>query len=346
MKNLLTVVALLVGSSALAMPGPLINGNQINPQSAISISTLSVTGAQGLSVTGQETVGSTLTVAGSTASVGGSEFSVQHGTVTTSGRVTAPSFLGVSGATETTNASMTGVGTAASPLGVASSSVAVLNASGFVQNFNLDGSSVTKLNASGLVPNVLLDGSSVTKQGNTFNAASKLVQLNASSQYPALDGSLITNITGFVKATDTTTFSGANTFTGQISISSTVAFSKYAVSAGATSSVAGAWYADWVPKAEIQFNPGTPPTVNFSIGITSVTRVATGEYRLSFVTPFANTNYRTYCAGARSNASGSNVCVCFPGGIMATSSVEVMCGNASLVLVDCFEMHCFIYGTQ
>lgn len=37
--------------------------------------------------------------------------------------------------------------------------------------------------------------SSATMQGNTFNAASKLVQLNGSSQYPALDGSLITNLT-------------------------------------------------------------------------------------------------------------------------------------------------------
>jgi hypothetical protein len=36
--------------------------------------------------------------------------------------------------------------------------------------------------------------SSVTLQANTFNGASQLVQLNGSSQYPALDGSLITTI--------------------------------------------------------------------------------------------------------------------------------------------------------
>ncbi len=36
----------------------------------------------------------------------------------------------------------------------------------------------------------------MTKQGNTFNGASQLVQLNGSSQYPAKDGSLITNLTG------------------------------------------------------------------------------------------------------------------------------------------------------
>jgi hypothetical protein len=36
--------------------------------------------------------------------------------------------------------------------------------------------------------------STVTNQGDTFNGASQLVQLNSSAQYPALDGSLITNL--------------------------------------------------------------------------------------------------------------------------------------------------------
>ena len=38
-------------------------------------------------------------------------------------------------------------------------------------------------------------GANVTVQGNTFNGISQLVQLNASTQYPALDGSLITGLT-------------------------------------------------------------------------------------------------------------------------------------------------------
>ena len=38
--------------------------------------------------------------------------------------------------------------------------------------------------------------SSLTTQGNTFNGNSQLVQLNSSGQYPALDGSLITNLAG------------------------------------------------------------------------------------------------------------------------------------------------------
>src|SRR5690606_40679373 len=37
--------------------------------------------------------------------------------------------------------------------------------------------------------------STVTKQGNTFNAANQLVQLDATGRLPAVDGSELTNIT-------------------------------------------------------------------------------------------------------------------------------------------------------
>lgn len=53
-----------------------------------------------------------------------------------------------------------------------------------------------------------LNSSSVTLQGNTFNAASKLVLLDSSARYPALDGSQITNLTatGIYAATATASF--------------------------------------------------------------------------------------------------------------------------------------------
>lgn len=41
-----------------------------------------------------------------------------------------------------------------------------------------------------------INNASATLQGNTFNAASKLVQLDSLTRYPAIDGSLITNLTG------------------------------------------------------------------------------------------------------------------------------------------------------
>jgi hypothetical protein len=62
----------------------------------------------------------------------------------------------------------------------------------------VSGTNLTQLNAtninSGTVPNARLDNTSVTLQGNSFNGASQLVQLNGSTQYPALSGVLITNI--------------------------------------------------------------------------------------------------------------------------------------------------------
>src|ERR1035437_2457242 len=89
MKNI--IIALLLSSTAHAV-GPLINGAQVNPQTAISISTLTVTGATGMvttklaasgaaTITGQETVVSTMTVLGSAFSVGGSTFVVAGGNV-------------------------------------------------------------------------------------------------------------------------------------------------------------------------------------------------------------------------------------------------------------------------
>lgn len=45
-----------------------------------------------------------------------------------------------------------------------------------------------------LVPNALLDASSVTKQGNTFNGPDQLLRLDGTGRLPALDGSLLLNI--------------------------------------------------------------------------------------------------------------------------------------------------------
>ena len=139
-----------------------------------------------------------------------------------------------------------------------------LSSSGLVPNAQVDGSSVTKMGntfngasqlvqlngstqlpaisgvnltnlnasnlASGTVPNAQIDGSSVTKQGNTFNGASQLVQMNSSTQLPAVSGVNLTNLNGSNVAsgtvgsarlpTDTvyndvnTTFTSSNTYTG------------------------------------------------------------------------------------------------------------------------------------
>lgn len=73
----------------------------------------------------------------------------------------------------------------------------LLSSSGTINNSSFDTSSVTlqgntfnaankllKLDSSGLVPNVNIDSSSVTKQGNTFNTANKLLLLDSSGLVP------------------------------------------------------------------------------------------------------------------------------------------------------------------
>lgn len=91
--------------------------------------------------------------------------------------------VGISGATENVNASMIGNGSLGASLGVSPSSVAVLNASGFIVNAQIDHSSVpflvsglinnsqidvssiARLNSSGLISNYQIDSSSVVKFG-------------------------------------------------------------------------------------------------------------------------------------------------------------------------------------
>lgn len=61
----------------------------------------------------------------------------------------------------------------------------------------VDGSQLTALTATNISSGTLADArlsANVTVQGNSFNAASKLVQLDGSSRYPALNGSQITNL--------------------------------------------------------------------------------------------------------------------------------------------------------
>jgi microcystin-dependent protein len=101
----------------------------------------------------------------------------------------------------------------------------------------LSGINLTSLNAGALASGTVNDlrlSNNVTLQGNTFNGASQLLQLTGTALYPALNGSLITNINASNIATGTLndsrlsanvallgassqTFSGNNTFSNIIS---------------------------------------------------------------------------------------------------------------------------------
>jgi hypothetical protein len=70
-----------------------------------------------------------------------------------------------------------------------------LNGSG--QLPTLSGVNLTTLNASNIASGTLADArlsTQVTVQGNTFNSASQLVQLNGSTQLPAVSGALVTTL--------------------------------------------------------------------------------------------------------------------------------------------------------
>jgi hypothetical protein len=70
-----------------------------------------------------------------------------------------------------------------------------LNGSG--QLPTLSGVNLTTLNASNIASGTLADArlsANVTVQGNTFNGASQLVQLNGSTQLPAVSGALVTTL--------------------------------------------------------------------------------------------------------------------------------------------------------
>lgn len=61
----------------------------------------------------------------------------------------------------------------------------------------IDGSTLTNLSANNIASGTLNNGrlsAQVTLQGNTFNGASQLVQLDSSSRLPAVNGSQITNL--------------------------------------------------------------------------------------------------------------------------------------------------------
>lgn len=128
---------------------------------------------------------------------------------------------GVSAGVESINSSLTGAGTVASPLGVNSSSVAVLS--------------------SGFVVNSQLDPSSVTKQGNAFNGNSQLVQLTAAGKLPVLDGSNLTNVTASVGNTLTSSFTvtGAGGILSRSSVTASAFFGDGSHLTGITASFSG-----------------------------------------------------------------------------------------------------------
>src|SRR4029078_2649371 len=78
--------------------------------------------------------------------------------------------------------------------------LAVTNSGSSVANLTVDGAismgsgQPFKKNGTQIPSADLSNDANITKQGNTFNGASQLVQLNGSSQLPAVSGALLTNL--------------------------------------------------------------------------------------------------------------------------------------------------------
>ncbi|MBW3538408.1 hypothetical protein KY386_02860, partial [Candidatus Parcubacteria bacterium] len=118
-----------------------------------------------------------------------------------------------------------------------------INVSGTIiaGSFSGNGAALTSLNATNISSGTLADArlsANVTQQGNTFNGANQLVQLNASTQLPAVSGALLTNLNANNVASGTLAdarlstnvallnratqnFTGSNTFAGNVGIGTT-----------------------------------------------------------------------------------------------------------------------------
>ncbi len=196
------------------------------------------------------------------------------------GTARASAFLGVSGATETTNASLRGVGTVANPLGIDSSSGVVRNASGFV-------------------PNDQIDSSSITKMGNGFNGASQLTKLDANKALQ-LYGSITATTGTFtgnafkVNSTDFVVSVGSvGIGTSSPGASLDVAGTGIMASSITVSghNILGAWYA-WTPTYAGVTSPSTNVARYMKVGKTVCIQVyATGtgsSAGYTFTLPFTS----------------------------------------------------------
>lgn len=303
-----------------------------------STATVGYLAAGGGLFTGGVVAASTLTVQGSAFSVGGSSFTVGGGSATVAYAVIAGSFVGnganltgLQYATEATNASLTGNGTFGSPLGVNSSSVAVLG-------------------ATGLVPNALLDSSSATLQGNAFNAAAQLVKLDANGA-EQLAGSL-TASTGTFTSKDAAGYS-LTLSSGILASAGTVRAAHFAGDGAALTGIAASAFTGGQVAGQTTFASTVTIKGNaFSVGGSSFTVTAgsaTVAFRLTAGSFVGNGANLTSLAGANvtgnigGNAAGITGTIAasqvFPGALnpaviassWATHSSLNLTGSAALI---------------
>ncbi|MFA6577637.1 MAG: hypothetical protein WCU88_01035, partial [Elusimicrobiota bacterium] len=119
--------------------------------------------------------------------------------------------------------------------------------------------------------------SSITLQGNIFNAAGRLVRLDAAGRYPALDGSLITSITDNSKVAKT-----GDVMSGDLQVGSLRAST---LSASGYVTLANLGSAPGPVRGRLYFDPTGQGSLKISLDGTSFVKLATGAAGagLSFV---------------------------------------------------------------
>jgi hypothetical protein len=190
----------------------------------------------------------------------------QTGNINVTGTVIAGSFQGDGSGLNNLNASNIATGTLANARLSANVTLQGNTFNGASQLVQLNGVAelpavnavnLNNLNASNIATGTLANArlsANVTLQGNTFNGASQLVQLNGLGYLPAFNGSLLTNLNASNIATGTLadgrlssnvallganqTFSGSNTFSSAINAGSIVSAGALSLRGNALSTIA------------------------------------------------------------------------------------------------------------
>lgn len=98
-------------------------------------------------------------------------------------------------------------------------------------------------------------------------------------------------------------------------------------------------YAETTVKAHVKF-AGSNGSSIYSVNVTSVTRLGTGNYRLNLGTPMSGINYMTSCHCD----NGGSTCNQTDG--TAAAYPETSCFNSSAAALDCNRVWCSVLGAQ
>lgn len=98
-------------------------------------------------------------------------------------------------------------------------------------------------------------------------------------------------------------------------------------------------------KAWVSFGyVGTAIQIYSSLNVASVTRLATGSYRITFSTPFADAHYCWTASGRSNTTSGSlRFATARSAEAKTTDSLDIVCASNSNSLADSTEINVVVY---